>query len=62
LIPVHHPTSTHLPDHALAELLTRVRQAYPDWSRFDDPRFEKDEIAFKQTAARKAQGLLSAGL
>ncbi len=43
----------------LDEILALVRKKYPDWAGFADPRFEKDEVAYKQATIAKAQTLLS---
>ncbi|MBM3861134.1 MAG: AAA family ATPase [Verrucomicrobia bacterium] len=43
----------------IEEILTLVRQKYPEWSGFADPRFEQDEVAYKQATIAKAKTLLS---
>lgn len=40
-------------------LIALLRKRFPDWSGFDHPGFQKDEIDYKQAAAEKAATLLS---
>lgn len=52
-----------LQEWKLTELLSLIRQRYPDWDNFAHPAFVADEIARKRASAEKAQSLLSqAGL
>jgi len=49
-----------LTEEQKARILELLRRSYPDWSGFSDPRFEKEEIAYKRAAIEKTRGLLSA--
>jgi hypothetical protein len=49
---------TTLTEAQIRNLLDYVKQAYPDWQGFPDPRFMDDEVTYKQTAVQKAQDLL----
>lgn len=42
----------------VSRVLRLLRQRYPDWSGFSDPRFEEEEIGYKQAAIEKARELL----
>lgn len=41
------------------KLIDLVNQKYPDWEGFTDPRFENDEVRYKQAAIEKARELLN---
>ncbi len=49
----------NLTNEKITELLNLVEQKYPGWKGFSDPRFEKDEIEYKQKAVSIAKDLLS---
>ena len=41
------------------DILSLIRQKYPNWTGFGDDAFRKNEINFRRTAAKKATSLLS---
>ena len=52
-------SSLNLTNEKITELLNLVEQKYPGWQGFSDPRFEQDEIEYKQKAVSIAKDLLS---
>jgi len=41
------------------ELISLVHKRIPNWTSFSDPRFEKDEVDYKQATVSRVRGLLS---
>lgn len=50
-----------LSDWKVRDLITLIRQRYPEWEDFDHPGFVADEIEVKQATVTKARQLLSQG-
>jgi hypothetical protein len=50
--------ASNLVESKLDEMVAVVRQRFPDWNRFDDPRFMQDEVTYKQGAVAKMGELL----
>jgi hypothetical protein len=50
-----------LSDWKVRDLITLIRQRYPEWEDFDHPGFVADEIEIKQATVTKAHQLLSQG-
>lgn len=48
----------NLVEGKLDEMLSIVRQRFPDWDHFDDPRFMQDEVTYKQKTVAKMDELL----
>ncbi len=55
------PTKMKIPEEAIRQIEELMTAAYPDWASFRDPRFEEQEIDYKQAAIELARQELSKG-
>ena len=51
-------TSILLPEQ-IKNMLEAVNLIFPNWQGFSDPRFEKEEVTYKQQASQKVKILLN---